>query len=51
MSFSYVQKGANRGLVSTYGRRSAQFPFLNFRHTAVANHKTFTQKLGITGLR
>jgi hypothetical protein len=51
MSFSYVQKGANRGLVSTHGQKSAQFPFLYFRHTSVANHKTFTQKLGIWGLR
>ena len=51
MSFSNVQTGANHGLVSTPGQRSAQFPFLYFRRTAVANQKTYTQKLGITGLR
>jgi hypothetical protein len=50
MSFNDVQNGANRGFVSTLGQNLAQFPFLFFRHTFVANHKTSTQKLGSKGL-
>jgi hypothetical protein len=50
MSFDDVQKGANRGFVSTLGQSLAQFPFLYFRHVPVANHQTSTQKLGSKGL-
>jgi hypothetical protein len=50
MSFNDVQKGANRGFVSTLGQNLAQFPFLHFRRTSVANHQTCTQELGNKGL-
>jgi hypothetical protein len=50
MSFNDVQKGANRGLVSTLGQNLAQFPFPYFRHMSGANHTTATQKLGNKGL-
>src|SRR5580704_2817887 len=44
MSFSDIQKGANRGLVSVHGRKTAQFSFLNFRRTSTTNHTTSRQQ-------
>jgi hypothetical protein len=49
MSFSEGIKGADSGFVSTHGQKPAYLPFLRYRRISVTNHKTSTQKLGITG--
>jgi hypothetical protein len=50
MSFKDVQKGANRGVVSTHGQKPAQITFIYLRYASMANYKRSTQQLGSKGL-